>query len=173
MSNKPLQHAYRQLLARYENHFEFAVTLTLKQSITIQNEHTGSMGTIIRLTDSTLNSTIVRFTTFLTRYLYGNAAKRKATQDTAKPLLIIVREGVNNDKREHLHIALGNVPDHKKADIEQLIKEAWSQCDFAHQQINVQPIHDATGWTHYITKEIGHSNNDALDLVASTIPQIH
>jgi hypothetical protein len=87
-------------------------------------------------------------------------------------LLIIVREGVNNDKREHLHIALGNVPDHKKADIEQLIKAAWAQCDFAHQQINVQPIHNATGWTHYITKEIG-SNNDALDLVASTLPQIH
>jgi hypothetical protein len=169
MNRIELQHAYRQLLARYENHFEYAVTLTLKQAITLHTEQTGSTGVIVRLTDSTLHSTLTRFTTFLTRYLYGNAAKRKAT---AKPLLIIVREGVNNDKREHLHIALGNVPDHKKADIEQLIKAAWAQCDFAHQQINVQPIHNATGWTHYITKEIG-SNNDALDLVASTLPQIH
>jgi hypothetical protein len=169
MNQIELQHAYRQLLARYENHFEYAVTLTLKQAITLHTEQTGSTGVIVRLTDSTLHSTLTRFTTFLTRYLYGNAAKRKAT---AKPLLIIVREGVNNDKREHLHIALGNVPDHKKADIEQLIKAAWAQCDFAHQQINVQPIHNATGWTHYITKEIG-SNNDALDLVASTLPQIH
>ena len=169
MNQIELQHAYRQLLARYEDHFEYAVTLTLKQAITLHTEQTGSTGVIVRLTDSTLHSTLTRFTTFLTRYLYGNAAKRKAT---AKPLLIIVREGVNNDKREHLHIALGNVPDHKKADIEQLIKAAWAQCDFAHQQINVQPIHNATGWTHYITKEIG-SNNDALDLVASTLPQIH
>lgn len=169
MNRIELQHAYRQLLARYEDHFEYAVTLTLKQAITLHTEQTGSTGVIVRLTDSTLNSTLTRFTTFLTRYLYGNAAKRKAT---AKPLLLIVREGVNNDKREHLHIALGNVPDHKKADIEQLIKAAWAQCDFAHQQINVQPIHNATGWTHYITKEIG-SNNDALDLVASTLPQIH
>ena len=169
MKHTELRQAYKELLARYEDHFEFAVTLTLKQSITIQNEYTGSTGVLVRLTDSTLNSTLTRFTTFLTRYLYGNAAKRKAT---AKPLLIIVREGVNNDKREHLHIALGNVPEHKKADIEQLIKAAWAQCDFAHQQINVQPIHNATGWTHYITKEIG-SNNDALDLVASTLPQIH
>ena len=169
MNRIELRQAYKELLARYEDHFEFAVTLTLKQSITIQNEYTGSTGVLVRLTDSTLNSTLTRFTTFLTRYLYGNAAKRKAT---AKPLLIIVREGVNNDKREHLHIALGNVPEHKKADIEQLIKAAWAQCDFAHQQINVQPIHNATGWTHYITKEIG-SNNDALDLVASTLPQIH
>ena len=169
MNRIELQHAYRQLLARYEDHFEYAVTLTLKQAITLHTEQTGSTGVIVRLTDSTLHSTLTRFTTFLTRYLYGNAAKRKAT---AKPLLIIVREGVNNDKREHLHIALGNVPDHKKADIEQLIKAAWAQCDFAHQQINVQPIHNATGWTHYITKEIG-SNNDALDLVASTLPQIH
>ena len=169
MNQIELKHAYRQLLARYEDHFEYAVTLTLKQAITLHTEQTGSTGVIVRLTDSTLHSTLTRFTTFFTRYLYGNAAKRKAT---AKPLLIIVREGVNNDKREHLHIALGNVPDHKKADIEQLIKAAWAQCDFAHQQINVQPIHNATGWTHYITKEIG-SNNDALDLVASTLPQIH
>ena len=169
MNRIELQHAYRQLLARYEDHFEYAVTLTLKQAITLHTEQTGSTGVIVRLTDSTLHSTLTRFTTFLTRYLYGNAAKRKAT---AKPLLLIVREGVNNDKREHLHIALGNVPDHKKANIEQLIKAAWAQCDFAHQQINVQPIHNTTGWTHYITKEIG-SNNDALDLVASTLPQIH
>ena len=173
MHNPSLQYAYRQLLAPYAQHVEFAVTLTLKQSITIHNAHTGSTGVIAYLNDSTLRSTLNRFTTYLTRYLYGNAAKRKATQDTAKPLLIIVREGVNSDKRQHLHLALGNVPAHKKADIETLIKQAWTQCDFAHQQINVQPIHDATGWTHYITKEIGHSNNDALDLVASTIPQIH
>ena len=170
MNQIELQHAYRQLLARYEDHFEYAVTLTLKQAITLHTEQTGSTGVIVRLTDSTLHSTLTRFTTFLTRYLYGNAAKRKAT---AKPLLIIVREGVNNDKREHLHIALGNVPDHKKAEIEQLIKAAWAQCDFAHQQISKSMCNPyTTQRVHYITKEIG-SNNDALDLVASTLPQIH
>jgi hypothetical protein len=85
--------------------------------------------------------------------------------------LLFVVEGQNSDKRVHLHVALGNVPKHKKADIAQMIKDAWATCDFAYEQVDVKSIYYATGWTNYITKEIGIVNDDALDVVNSVIPK--
>jgi predicted RNA-binding protein len=173
MRNIKLQNGYRELLGRYENHFEYAVTLTLKKSITITT--TNEFGYVTKkrswLSKTKLCNTTRHFTATLTRYLFGNAAKNKSTRDTARPLLLFVVEGQNSDKRVHLHVALGNVPKHKKADIAQTIKDAWATCDFAYEQVDVKSIYYATGWTNYITKEIGIVNDDALDVVNSVIPK--
>ena len=172
MEHIKLQQANQNLLAPYADHFEYAVTLTVKSYAWIHTEYLPSLGQGFALTDDILNSTMRYFTANLTRFLYGNDAKKIHKQHYAKPLLFFVVEGVNSDKREHLHIALGNVPEHKKANIKQIIKQAWAQCDFAFQQIRVEPIYDAQGWADYITKEIGFENNDALYIVDSVIPQI-
>ena len=172
MEHIKLQQANQNLLAPYADHFEYAVTLTVKSYAWIHTEYLPTLGQGFALTDDILNSTMRYFTANLTRFLYGNDAKKIHKQHYAKPLLFFVVEGVNSDKREHLHIALGNVPEHKKANIKQIIKQAWAQCDFAFQQIRVEPIYDAQGWADYITKEIGFENNDALYIVDSVIPQI-
>jgi|LakMenEpi03Aug12_release.lakeMendotaPanAssembly.Ray.scaffolds.fasta_scaffold1342824_1 hypothetical protein len=173
MRQTELQHAYRQILTRYEAHFEFAATLTLKRYTVIRNEHQLTLGQGFALNEDILKSTIRYFTANLTRYLYGNAAKHKNKQHTAKPLLFFVLEGSNNAKREHLHIILGNVPEHKKANIEALIKAAWAQCDFGYRQVDVKSIYDGAGWAGYITKEIGYENNEALCIVDCVIPDIY
>ena len=165
-----IQQAYRQILTRYEAHFEFAATLTLKRYAVIRNEHQLTLGQGFALNEDILISTIRYFTANLTRYLYGNAAKHKNKQHTAKPLLFFVLEGSNNAKREHLHIILGNVPEHKKANIEALIKAAWAQCDFGYRQVDVKSIYDGAGWAGYITKEIGYYNNEALCILENVIP---
>jgi hypothetical protein len=173
MNQIKLQQANQNLLAPYTDYFEYAVTLTVKSYATLHNEHLLSLGQGFVLTDDILKSTMRYFTANLTKFLYGNHAKHKNKQHYAKPLLFFVVEGANSDKREHLHIALGNVPEHKKANIEQIIKQAWARCDFAHQQIRVEPIYNAAGWTDYITKEIGFENNDALSIVDCVIPQVY
>ena len=172
MNRIELQQAHQDLLAPYYSYLEYAATLTIKPYATIHTEHLLSLGQMFALNEDILKSTLRYFTANLTRYLYGNDAKKLHKQHYAKPLLFFVVEGVNSYKLEHLHIALGNVPDHKKADIEQLIKAAWAQCDFANQQVKVEPIYNAAGWTSYITKEIGFENNDALYIVDCVIPQI-
>jgi hypothetical protein len=172
MEHIKLQQAHQSLLAPYTDYFEYAATLTIKQYATIHTEYLPSLGQGFVLTDDILKSTIRYFTAHLTRFLYGNDAKKLHKQHYAQPLLFFVVEGVNSHKREHLHIALGNVPDHKKADIESIIKQAWAKCDFANQQVKVKPIYNAVGWTDYITKEIEFENNDALYIVDSVIPQV-
>ena len=165
-----LQQAYQSLIANYADHFEYAVTLTLKQSIRFTPENQ-CYPIVQTLNDETLNSTIRYFSANLTRLLYGNQAKHKNKQHFAKPLIVVAVEGLNSYKLEHLHIGLGNVPEAKKANINLIVRDAWEQCDFANKQIKVEPIYNAQGWSAYITKEIGWQNDDALNIVASTIPQ--
>ena len=166
----PLQHAYRSMLASYADHFEYAVTLTIKPFIRYYPDNS-RYKVVKELDEETLNNTIRYFSANLTRLLFGNLAKHKNKQHYAKPLIIVATEGVNSYKLEHLHLGLGNVPEHKKDNIVAIIKAAWSECDFANEQIVVKPIYDAQGWNDYITKEIGRENDDAISIVASTIPK--
>ena len=170
-----LRNAYTEILNRYDSALQFALTLTLKQyaKISIKEQGSDYCPTVIRaLDEDTLTSTIRYFTANLTQLLYGNAAKHKNKQHYAKPLLFFAVEGLNTGhKLTHLHAALGNVPEHKKDQIDVLVRNAWARCDFANKHVHIQPYY-STGWNSYITKEIGLSNNDALSIVHSTIPAI-
>ena len=124
----------------------------------------------VGLSDETLDSTIRRFNARLTHALYGNQAKHQNKQDWARPLLLTVVEGKYTYKRTHLHCALGNVPQHCLPRINQIVAQAWSECDFGYREIKVTPINDADGWTYYITKEVGWTNVDAVAITNSFIP---
>ena len=175
MSNIKLQQANHNLLAPYADYLQYAVTLTIKTATTISTVLSNDypFERAVYLTEDTLNSTIRYFTSNLTYYLYGNAARHKNKQHHAKPLLFFVVEGLNSYQHTHLHLALGNVPDHKKDNIDTIIQNAWAQCDFANTQIKVKPIYDAAGWTSYITKEVGFANNDALYIAHCVIPKVY
>ena len=73
-------------------------------------------------------------------------------------------------KRTHFHFAIGNVPSSKVDTFPSIVEQIWQRCDFAHREIDVTPITDANGWLRFITKEVGYANNDALDILSSTIP---
>lgn len=126
--------------------------------------------TLKKLDEDTLNSTIRRFNARLTHHLYGNAAKHKNKQDWARPLLFIVVEGRNTHKLQHIHAAIGNIPAKMQESIGEIINKSWRECEFANEQTCIKNVYDAGGWVSYITKEIGYTDNDALQLVHTMIP---
>jgi hypothetical protein len=174
-NGQKLQEAYRQYITPYSQYIQFAVTLTLKQSALIRVrrfENYGNERYEFReyMDEDKLNSTIRFFTAQLTNELYGNLAKHKNKQDWARPLVIVAVEGRNTNKRMHLHLAIGNIPTSHIGNIAQHTQAAFIRCDFANKQLCVKEVTSAFGWLGYITKEVGYTDNDALDIVSSTIP---
>jgi hypothetical protein len=170
-----LQLAYRQHIEPYSKYLQFAVTLTLKPSALIRIKRFQNYGDDIYefrdfLDEDKVRSTIRFFTAQLTKELYGNKAKHKNKQQWAKPLIITTVEGRNTHKLTHLHLAMGNIPDTHTDNIAEYTQTAFERCDFANKQLCVRSISNGTGWLGYITKEVGYTDNDALDIVSSTIP---
>jgi hypothetical protein len=174
-SGQRLQLAYRQYLEPYSPYIQFAVTLTLKQTAKISVKRFDNYGDDRfeywqHLDDSKLDSTIKHFTKKLTNAVYGNHSKHKNKQHWARPLVIAAVEGKKNHKRTHLHLAIGNIPSTHLGNFAHHAQAAFERCDFAHKHMCVKPVHDSFGWLGYITKEVGYSNLDALDVVSSSIP---
>jgi hypothetical protein len=170
-----LQQAYRQHIEPYSMYLQFAVTLTLKRSALIRIKRFENYGNDFYefreyLDEDKLRSTISFFTAQLTNEVYGNKAKHKNKKDWAKPLVIVAVEGRNTHKLTHLHMAIGNIPSIHTQNLANCTEAAFERCDFANEQRCVKPISSGTGWLGYITKEVGYTDNDALDIVSSTIP---
>jgi hypothetical protein len=174
-SGQQLQLAYRQYLEPYSPYIQYAVTLTLKQSAKISVKRFDNYGDDRfeywqHLDDSKLDSTLKYFTATLTHKIFGNHSKHANKKDWARPLVIAAVEGRNNHKRTHLHLAIGNIPSTHLGNFANHVQTAFSRCDFANKHICVEYVYDGMGWLGYITKEVGYTNNDALDIVSSTIP---
>ena len=170
-----LQQAYRQHIAPYAQYVQTAVTLTLKSSALIRVRRFENYGDECYefrayLDEDKLRSTLKFFTAQLTNELYGNLAKHKNKQAWAKPLVIAVVEGRNTHKLTHLHMAIGNIPKTHIHNIAHHTQAAFQRCDFANKQLCVKPGTCGMVWLGYITKQVGYTDNDALDIVSSTIP---
>jgi hypothetical protein len=155
---------------------QVAVTLTLKTTAKIRVKRFDNYGDdcyefLENLDEDKIHSRITYFTALLRHELFGNLAKHKNKQHWAQPLVIVAIEGKNTHKRTHLHLAIGNIPTEKLGTIEETIKRIWQRCDFAHKEVCVKNVTCGNGWLGYITKEVGYTDNDALDIVSSIIPQ--
>jgi hypothetical protein len=175
-SGQKLQQAYREHIEPYSLWLQVAVTLTLKTTTKIRVKRFTNYGNeyfefLAHLDDEKLYSRIKYFSALLRHELFGNLAKHKNKQHWAQPLVIAVTEGRNTHKRTHLHLALGNIPTEKLGEIEATINRIWQRCDFANKLVCVKPVTCGNGWLGYITKEVGYTDDDALDVVGSTIPQ--
>ncbi|MBK1683692.1 hypothetical protein [Rhodoferax fermentans] len=171
-----LQQAYRQFIAPYSLYLQVAATFTLKQRAKIKVKRFENYGNETyefwqNLSEDILHNQIHHFTARLTSLVYGNKRKNKKYAQTARPLVIVSIEGRNVAKRTHLHLAIGNIPNEKMENIEELIIKAWEGCDFAYKKNETKLLNGPYGWLSYITKEVGYTDNDALDIVSSTIPQ--
>ena len=168
-----LQAAYRKHIEPLGEHVQFAVNLTLKESATICTPYANGYGVYKRkekLDEDKLVSSIRYFNALLTRSLFGNKARHPNKQDWAKPLAVYSVEGRNTVKRLHIHAAVGNVPEQHREIFPLLAKSAWQRCDFSHRDMKIVEVYDAAGWYEYITKQIGYTDNDCLDIVNSVIP---
>ena len=171
-----LQLAYRQHFEPYAEHFQIAVTLTLKQyaKITVkrfENYGEDCYSYMHKLDDERLQSTCRYFNKLLESAFYGNLCKNKNKRNWAQPLIITAVEGRNNNKHTHLHLAIGNIPKDCLDSSRNIITNAWTKCDFANKQIHITDITHTSGWLSYITKEVGYTDNNAFEICSSVIPQ--
>ncbi len=170
-----LQQAYRQHIEPYTQWVQIAATLTLKTSTKIRVKRYQNYGSECyefwaHLDEEKLSSRITYFTALLKHEIYGNQAKHKNKQQWATPLIVAAIEGRNTHKRVHIHLAIGNIPVEKLEEIDTTIRRVWARCDFANEQVCTKPVSNGRGWLGYLTKEVGYTDNDVIDIVGSTIP---
>lgn len=144
--------AVRSWLTGLRQEFQFAVTLTIKQSITVKTER----GVHVRkLKRADCDAIARRFTQKLNRQAFGKAAERHGKQLR----YFAVVEGERTGKNLHLHMAVGNFPDsYLPRDFSVMVKNAVDLVAELDTQHDVQVMD--SGWTEYITKELGRRDTD-------------
>jgi hypothetical protein len=161
----------------YEPYLTTAATLTLKTQARVRvARFDNAPGEYFEfrqnLNEEIISSTLGRFVYRLTHHLYGNDAKHRNKRHWAKPLVIASIEGRMTDKKPHLHLAVGNIPADKQAQIADYIARAWHDCDFGNKHMCVKPLSNTFGWLDYMTKEIGYADTDVLAVEHVSIPEI-
>lgn len=144
--------AMRNWLIGKKQEFQFAVTLTIKQTITVKNDK----GTYKhRLKRNDVDGIAERFTQKLNEQVFGHSAKRHKR----KLLYIPIVEGVHNGKNLHLHFAIGHYPkDRLPNHFPQLVQNAITLVTELDEQHKVDVMD--SGWFEYITKELSARNTD-------------
>ena len=171
-----LQEAYRCYYEPYSQHLQYAISLTLKMRAKIktpifENSDSYYFSRFVWLTDERLDSRAKYFLTLLKKELFGNKRKRKLYKNLCKVLAIVAIENTKNGRRPHIHLALGNIPEMDFLEFESIVKRIWKKCDFSNKEIKVKEIFNGSGWVNYLTKEVGYSNNDVLDVRECCIPE--
>ena len=144
--------ATRDWLRGIHADYPLALTLTLKQVIEVKNNN-GIYYT--KIDKDECRQIAKRFTQKLNQQIFGNSAKRYG-----KGLnYLIVVEGERSCKNLHLHMAIGEIPEHIKwSEIKELVANAKSKVAGIDKQFDVD-IADS-GWMEYLTKELGKADTD-------------
>lgn len=146
--------ATRDWLRGIHKDYPLALTLTLKQVIEVKNNN----GIYYKKIDKDECRQIAkRFTQKLNQQIFGNSAKRYG-----KGLIyLIVVEGERSCKNLHLHMAIGQIPEHIKLNaIDGLVKNAKAKVEGIDEQYKVDIVD--SGWMEYLTKELGKTDTDNI-----------
>lgn len=178
MRNLQLQAGTQSLLARYGEFASHMLTLTLNDGTGYQpaNKGTGNETTAKQVNWNVSDTAIKKATQIFIKKLNSAVWKRWAE----KPMLahkcqiiaIPVFEGMNSDKRSHVHMLLGNIAKEKQPELESLIKIAWQQTAIGMSRMHLSKISDLDGAAFYLAKEVGYINNDAVDWNIASIPSV-
>lgn len=175
MRQTQLHEALVRAMDQYNRHLTHAVTLTFKTQAYVKprsfERYHPAKGRLTYLNEAIAVDTLHYFYQLLTYELFGKDGKRTSTKAFSVPLMISSLEGLQNGKRLHAHLAIGNLPNN--VDIHAAIERAWRGCDFGYHDIVVKPLSDSRGWIAYITKEAGVGNLDVLRLQDIKQPQIY
>ncbi len=144
--------ATRTWLTGLRTQFQFAVTLSIKQTTVVKTDR-GIHVRKIRRVDC--DAIAKRFTQKLNRQAFGNAAER---YNKSLRYLAVV-EGERTGKNLHLHFAVGNFPSsYLPNQFSTMVKNAVDLVDELDTHHDVQVMD--SGWTDYITKELGRKDTD-------------
>ncbi len=150
---KPTQKAaVRRWLTGLRDEFQFAVTLTLKQLMPVLT----TRGAYVRkLRRADCDAIASRFVQKLNRQAFGKSAER---HNKSLRYLAVV-EGQRSAKNLHLHFAIGGLPStYQLNEFPRMVKNSVDQVKELDVEHDVQ-IMDS-GWTDYITKELGREDTD-------------
>lgn len=135
--------------------YPIALTLTLKQVLT---ELRPNGTAIYRISEDNCKRIAQRFIQKLNREVFGKASERFNLG--LKYLVSIEGDGIS--KNFHLHLAIGNLPEHIRFNqIERLVKNAKSRCEGIDEQYEIKIAGDS-GWGGYICKELSKRNTDRI-----------
>ena len=139
-------------LCGLSSQYPIALTLTLKQTIA----YTTPKGTVRRkINRQDCEQIAQRFIQKLNQQVFGHSAKRHGKH--LKYLVVV--EGERSKKNLHLHMAIGDIPNHVKLNqIDQLVTKAKLLVENIDEQHKVA-LADS-GWMTYITKECGKHDTD-------------
>ncbi len=147
--------ATRDFLRSIHQQYPLALTLSLKQSISIKNAN----GVFIEKIDiDACRRIATHFTHKLNQQVFGSSAKRYGK---ALKYLVVV-EGARTHKNLHLHIAIGNIPAYVKFNnFDVLVRNAKLKVEQIDDQHKLAIAGDS-GWMDYITKELGMKDTDNI-----------
>jgi hypothetical protein len=139
-------------LCGLSSQYPIALTLTLKQTIA----YTTPKGTVRRkINRQDCEQIAQRFIQKLNQQVFGHSAKRHGKH--LKYLVVV--EDEHSKKNLHLHMAIGDIPNHVKLNqIDQLVTKAKLHVENIDEQHKVD-LADS-GWMTYITKECGKHDTD-------------
>lgn len=160
--NSALQHSLRQWFSLADWQHPFAVTLTLRQSVKVND---GYIATDVWLTNTLASQNLRHFLNRLNRSIYGKASSRFGKGVSCIPVL----EG-GGSKRLHYHAVIDCPRTNIVLEFPQLVAEHWHSTQWGYWQIDCQPKPDQN-WINYITKFRDKPDySDAIDWVNLRLP---
>lgn len=160
--NSSLQSSLRAWFSLDDWASPFAVTLTLKQSVTVPN---GIMSTKLWLTEAVAAQNLRHFLNKLNRSVFGKSAARFGKGVGCIPVL----EG-GRDRRLHYHAVIDCPLPDLVAGFPLLITDHWRSTQWGYFQVDCQTDTD-DGWLTYITKFRDKPNfADAIDWTNLRLP---
>jgi hypothetical protein len=137
------QSTFRKFANIDEWNHPLAITLTMRQAVTIHDDHRVVTD---HLTPEKASQNLRHFLNLINRRVFGKAAIRFGKQLRVIPVL----EG-GNGKRLHYHLAIDCPSSELQGTLPGLIRKLWQDTMWGYGQIDIQPDADA-GWIKYISK---------------------
>lgn len=133
-----IQHAIQNWVDIGQWHAPFAVTLTLKQRVWLENGY-------VSLTSDLAKRNLRHFLNIVNKRVYGSSAQRH----DKRVRCVAVQEG-GQYKRLHYHLMLDCPRDELMGMFPAILTKAWIGTDWGYPQIDIQP--GDQGWLNYMTK---------------------
>ena len=137
------QQAFRDFIHINGWNAPFAVTLTMKQGMMVEDRYGKS---IVRLTPAVASQNLKHFLNLLNKRVNGKAHSRFNVRIPVIPML----EG-GSGSRLHYHLMIDCPRDDLKPVYPQLIQSLWGRTQWGYDQIDIQADADS-GWINYISK---------------------
>jgi hypothetical protein len=158
--DKKLQNSTEQMIGRFGSFASHMLTLTMNDK------------TNWNLSEAAVKQAIRYFVVNLNFKMWGHASRKDKTKAKCQIIAIPVCEGLKSEKRTHVHVLLGNIPDSEIARLEATIVEVWAKTRVGLERMRLDPLHDSDGAAFYLAKEVGYINNDAVDWEIASIPPV-